>query len=846
MIRVLAITLLILAGPIPYLQPAALAVQITEVWGGGNGDWDDPNGTGAFWDPDNENGPTNGDEPGVTYIVKIDNGNEAANSAVTVNQNVDIDRLEISTLDTLTTTFGAFGIGVQDGAGNFTGGGLVNNSGMIVIQDTGSLVVGGKVGVFPPDPGIITNNGTILLSTGAAPTFNVLGDVQLGGTGALTMMGDDPDLAIRGSGNFVGSPSADKLFHLAGHTIQGIGQIGVGTSTGTMNLSNAGLIDANVFSPLGDKLIIHLTGAGTNENSGTLRASNGGTLRITNSPFDNTGGVIEARDGSLVEVAANGTTITGGTLTTSGTGVIRFVSGSNGLDGVTIASTVELAGAAAATVELVGSITNNGTLRMDSVGTPGKTILLNSGNVTLQGVGTLEMSDSTGNLVRSNNACCVLTNETDHTIQGAGSLGVGSGGDLLPLTNRGTIIANGTNPLVIKTTVGGFSNESTGILQINAGSTLDVNQSFTSTGTISGGGTLELPSTKVLTNSGQVDPGASAGMLTIGSHYTQTASGALNIELGGSDTGRFDKLVITGTATLAGTLEVTLINGFIPDAGQTFEVMTFASRTGDFTEKNLDLGQGRYATAQYSATGLTLTIHALDHYLCYNAKTTRGTPPFVRPAPVTLKDQFEEVTAEVLKPVSLCTPVDKNAEGIVDAATHLEGYQIRQPKGAKPGNLEVQNQFQPSPNGVLVVDTITPDRLLVPTAKSLVSQPPAPNPMTHEVDHYKCYKVKEDKASEFTPIGDVLLKDQFIEAQLGGEPKLFDLKKPTRLCNPVEKNGEEIKHPVNHLVCYKAALVQRQPKHTPVPGLFVNNQFGPERIDTIKEEELCVPSSKIL
>jgi hypothetical protein len=611
-----------------------------------------------------------------------------------------------------------------------------------------------------------------------------------------------------------------------------------------MNLSNAGLIDANVASLSGDKLIIHLTGAGTNENTGTLRASSGGTLRIVSSPFDNTGGVIEAQDDSLVEVAG-GVTITGGMLTTSGTGVIRFVSGSNGLDGVTIASTVELAGAAAATVELVGSITNNGALRMDSVGTPDKTILLNNGNVTLQGAGTIEMSDSTGNLVRSNSACCVLTNETDHTIQGAGSLGVVSGGDLLPLTNRGTMIANGTNPLVIKTTVGGLSNESTGILHIATGSMLDVNESFTSAGTISGGGTLELPNTKTLTNNGQVNPGASAGTLTIGSHYTQTANGALNIELGGPDVGQFDKLVITGAATLDGILNVTLINGFVPDAGQTFEVMTFASRTGDFATMNLDFGQGRYATAQYSATALTLTIHALDHYLCYKAKTTRGTPPFVRPAPVTLKDQFEEVVAEILKPVSLCTPVDKNTEGIVDQATHLEGYKIKQPKGAKPGNLEIQNQFQLSPNGVLVVDTSKPDRLLVPTAKSLVSQPPMPNPLTHEVDHYKCYKVKEDQASEFTPVEGVLLKDQFIEVQLGGESKLFDLKKPTRLCNPVEKNGEEIKHPVNHLMCYKAAPVRGQPKHESVSGLFVNNQFGPERIDTIKEEELCVPSVKL-
>ena len=31
-----------------------------------------------------------------------------------------------------------------------------------------------------------------------------------------------------------------------------------------------------------------------------------------------------------------------------------------------------------------------------------------------------------------------------------------------------------------------------------------------------------------------------------------------------------------------------------------------------------------------------------------------------------------------------------------------------------------------------------------------------------------------------------------------------------------------------------------------VTSIHINNQFGPEQLDTIKEEELCVPSTKIL
>jgi hypothetical protein len=38
-------------------------------------------------------------------------------------------------------------------------------------------------------------------------------------------------------------------------------------------------------------------------------------------------------------------------------------------------------------------------------------------------------------------------------------------------------------------------------------------------------------------------------------------------------------------------------------------------------------------------------------------------------------------------------------------------------------------------------------------------------------------------------------------------------------------------------------IVPAQAKHTPVTGLHVANQFGAERLDTVKEAEFCIPSS---
>ena len=81
---------------------------------------------------------------------------------------------------------------------------------------------------------------------------------------------------------------------------------------------------------------------------------------------------------------------------------------------------------------------------------------------------------------------------------------------------------------------------------------------------------------------------------------------------------------------------------------------------------------------------------------------------------------------------------------------------------------------------------------------------------------------------------------------------VYDLKKPKRLCNPVEKkvDGETtfIQNTEAHLLCYGI----KRPKGTPkdekfrkVVGIYVNNQLGPLQVDAKKEKELCVPSQKI-
>ena len=67
-----------------------------------------------------------------------------------------------------------------------------------------------------------------------------------------------------------------------------------------------------------------------------------------------------------------------------------------------------------------------------------------------------------------------------------------------------------------------------------------------------------------------------------------------------------------------------------------------------------------------------------------------------------------------------------------------------------------------------------------------------------------------------------------------------------RLCLPVDKNGGGIIDEASHLVCYKTKAGAGQPAHTRVLNqIHVNNQFGADqRLNTIKEDELCVPATR--
>lgn len=92
-------------------------------------------------------------------------------------------------------------------------------------------------------------------------------------------------------------------------------------------------------------------------------------------------------------------------------------------------------------------------------------------------------------------------------------------------------------------------------------------------GTISGqriGGVLD-------NQSATVAPGASAGTLRVEDNFLQGSAGTLAIELASTAGGMFDLLEVVGAAALDGFLEISLLDGFMPMSGDTFDVLTASS-----------------------------------------------------------------------------------------------------------------------------------------------------------------------------------------------------------------------------------------------------------------------------
>jgi hypothetical protein len=110
----------------------------------------------------------------------------------------------------------------------------------------------------------------------------------------------------------------------------------------------------------------------------------------------------------------------------------------------------------------------------------------------------------------------------------------------------------------------------------------------------------------IVNSGGTVSPGNSPGVLQIAVDYNQHADGVLLMEIGGSSPGvEYDQLTVGGIAELAGGLDVTLIDGFQPAWGDSFDILGWGQLVGSFDDVVLPaLSEGlAWDASQLYATG---------------------------------------------------------------------------------------------------------------------------------------------------------------------------------------------------------------------------------------------------
>ena len=294
-----------------------------------------------------------------------------------------------------------------------------------------------------------------------------------------------------------------------------------------------------------------------------------------------------------------------------------------------------------------GSVDNRGIIAADGGGTITVSGITNFSGGTLTG-GTWQAVGNNSVLQLKN--ADIATNAANLLIDGAGAqiLDGGTTSALAGLTTNtsGAILTLKNGAAV--TSPGPFSNQ--GSLTVGAGSRFTVNNNgiYTSGGNTIIDGTLAAGAVTLngsltgagviaanFVNDGTVTPGDSPGTLTVNGNYQQGSGGVLNVEIGGTTAGtQYDQLNVSGTATLAGTLNVTLINGFGPGGTEKFAALTAGGGiSGSFNPINLPSIDGQSAFTVQTLAGppqsveLFTAIEAPDLAAAGSSITVNGVGP---------------------------------------------------------------------------------------------------------------------------------------------------------------------------------------------------------------------------
>ena len=502
------------------------------------------------------NGLVDADVAGKTLTLDVNDGATNTNTG-TLRATAGTLAFAAGTIDNAGGTISSSGTGdltfasgfeLQNGtiAAGSTGRVVSGTVGFTNVTNNGSITVNPDT-VLAVTTGL-TNNGTVTLGTGVNNSvgFYLRSDVTLDGTGTLTLKGTNA-VVTDATNAFT-----YQLTNAATHTIDGYGQL----AQDQINVVNAGVISAD---SAGNTLTVDP--AATLSNSGTLRAV-GGTLALAAGACSNTG-TIEALTGGTV------TPQSGATLTNNAAGTLT-----------------------------------GGTYRSATTGLA-STLVIPGGNVTTNAA-TVELSGANSQFAQINP---LATNLAAGTFRVLGGRTFTTGG---AFSNSGAVVVGAASTLATPAASAYF--QDAGSTLVNG--TLDTPLTSLTGGTLYGTGTLtgDLDNGVGVLVCAAVSPGPLAspgavGTLTVNGSYTQTndamGGAMLAIELAGLLPGSgYDVLNIGGTADLAGTLDVTLLGGFNPQAGETFTILTAGDGvSGTFTTADLPAG----FTLTYLPTSVLLT-----------------------------------------------------------------------------------------------------------------------------------------------------------------------------------------------------------------------------------------------
>lgn len=462
------------------------------------------------------------------------------------------------------SVFANGGMTLSGATKSFNGGTLVNNS---AGSWTGGQIVCNNAGVFSNAPSgtfdLQTNGSSFAFNSGASVFVNAGLLRKTGiGTNTVTMAFANFGSVQVNSGVLVLTLSdGTGSFAVAAGTTLSVN--GTATLAPAASVSGAGNFELTTGA---------LTNHGTMNVAGTNSFLNGvarldGSVTIANTPLVMSGAtVVLSGSGAITPSSFN---FTGGQL--SGTmpitviGPMLWTSGTLATTGLVTAS---------GGLTLSGSGKNlNGTLVNNGAGTwTNGQIACNSSTFSNTASATLDVL-ADGSAFAQNSGTSSIVNEG--TLRKTG--GTGTTSFTIPFINSGTLQVN-TGAL----SFAGFT-QTGGQTVMNGG-----NYSFSQTaqlraGSLSGNGTV----TGSISNNATVSPGASPGLLTITGNYTEGAGSHLRIELGGTTAGvTYDQLSVGGSAKLAGTLDISYSNGFIPSPGNVFTALVSNARSGGFSVVN--------------------------------------------------------------------------------------------------------------------------------------------------------------------------------------------------------------------------------------------------------------------